>query len=161
VTYSADGGAPPPPPHVRYRSPSGEEPGVFDITPPPTAPPAAVTPLAHNRSGTAALVLGCLGLVCTGLLFLLFPIGLVLGLIAVVLGRRGRRRARYGLATNRASATAGLTLGLIAVLLGTLLSATTFWLIQRYDTGAMRDCVRNQQTFVDAGRCILDVVANS
>jgi hypothetical protein len=147
---------------VRYRSPSGEEPDVFDLTPPPApTPPAAARPVAYNRPGTAALVLGCLGLVCTGLLFFLFPLGIVFGLIAVILGRKGRRRARYGLATNGAGATAGLTLGVVSLLLGSLLCAGTVWIVHRYDAGAIRDCVRNQQTAVDAGRCILDVVANS
>lgn len=163
MQYSAEGEALPPPPHVRYRSPSGDEPGVFDITPSPALAAAAASagPLSHNGTGTAALVLGCLALVCTGLLFFLFPLGLVLGLIAVALGRKGRRRARYGLATNRSCATAGLTLGLVALLLGTLLSATTVWVVQRYDTGAIRDCVKDQPSAIDAGRCILDVVDNS
>lgn len=163
MQYSAEGGAAPPPP-VRYRSPSGEEPPAFDITPttpPPVQAPAPTGPLAHNGPGTAALVLGCLGLVCTGLLFVLFPLGLVLALVAIGLGRKGRRRARYGLATNRASATAGLTLGIVSLVLGSLLAAGTVWAFQRYDTGAIRDCVRYEPRAVDAGRCILDVVDES
>lgn len=161
MQHSADREAPPPPPHVRYRSPSGEEPPAFDITPaaPPPAPTPVLTgPLAHNGPGTAALVLGCLGLVCTGLLFFLYPLGLVLALVAIGLGRKGRRRARYGLATNRASATAGLTLGIVSLVLGSLLAAATIMIFQRYDTGAIRDCVRNERSALDAGRCILDVV---
>lgn len=164
MQYSADGGAlPQPPPHVRYRSPSGEDP-TFDITPagPVVAPlPSPAVQLAHNRPGTAALVCGCLALVCTGLLFILFPIGIVLALFAIGQGRKGRRRARYGLATNRASATAGLTLGFVSLVVGLLLAAATVWVFQRYDTGAIRDCVRHEQGALDAGRCILDVVDRS
>ncbi len=147
---------------MQYRT-EGEidpKPPVLDITPVPMwSPPEPTVPLPpRNRAGTAALVLGCLALVCTGVLFFLFPVGIVLAITAVGLARRGRRRARYGLATNGSSATAGLALGLVSLVLGCLLAATTVWFVQRYDAGALRDCVQDRPTAVDAGRCILDVV---
>jgi hypothetical protein len=150
------------PPHVWYRSPSGETSPGLDITPAPWQLPEPVAaPDGRNGAGTAALALGCLALVCTGLLFFLFPLGLVFALVAVGLGLKGRRRARYGLATNPSSATAGLTLGLVALVLGGLLATATVWFVHRYDEGAVRDCIRDEAGVVDTGHCILDVVDHS
>jgi hypothetical protein len=154
------GGPYPPPPHVRYRSPSGEAAPVVDITPAPEwaqhLPATGVTP--RNGAGTAALVLGCLAFVCTTGLFVLFPVGILFGLLAVLLGRRARDRASWGGSTNRASATAGLTLGALSLFLGTVLTAATAWFVQSYDVDAMRSCISDRPTLVTAGHCILDVV---
>lgn len=150
---------------MQYRT-EGEtdpKPPVLDITPVAMwSPPEPSTPLPpRNGAGTAALVLGCLAMACTGMLFFLYPLGLVLAVAAVGMARRGRRRARYGLATNGSSATAGLALGLVALVLSCLLAAATVWFVQRHDAGAIRDCVTERQTAVDTGRCILDVVDQS
>lgn len=153
-------------PHVQYRSPSGEEGPVVDITPmaayaaaTPASTPYVLTP--RNGRGTAALVLGCMAVVCTGGLFFLFPIGLLFGLLAVLLGRSGRDRASWGGATNGSAATAGLTLGAVALFLGALLTAAAVWVSVNYDVGAIRDCVRDQSSTVDAGHCLLDVFDQS
>lgn len=151
----------PPPPHVQYRSPSGEEP-VLDITPaeawvPAPAPPAPYVLVPRNGRGKAAIVFGCLAVVCTGGLFFLFPLGLLFALLAVLFGRAGRDRASWGGATNGPTATAGLALGVVGLVLGALLTAGTVWVVQKYDAGAIRDCVKNESTAVDAGRCLLDV----
>lgn len=64
----------------------------------------------RNGVGTAALVLGILG-VLSAVVF----IGGVLGLIAVILGFVGLGRVNRREATNRGSAMAGVVLGLIAL----------------------------------------------
>jgi hypothetical protein len=74
-----------------------------------------------NGTATTALVLGILSLVFA---VLFFPLGIILGIVAIVLGAMGRGRARQGLATNGGAATAGLVTGVIGLLLGGLLAAT-------------------------------------
>lgn len=147
-----------PTPHVQYRSPSGEP--VVDITPIETfapAPPAPYVLIPRNGRGTAALWFGCLAVVCTGGLFVLFPLGVLFALLAIFLGRAGRDRASWGGATNRASATAGLTLGIVGLVLGGALTAGTVWVTQKYDVGAIRDCVQDRSSAAGAGHCLIDV----
>jgi hypothetical protein len=63
--------------------------------------------------GTAALVLGIVGLIFS---VLFFPLGFVLAVIGLVLGILGLNRARRGLATNRGMALAGTLLSVLALL---------------------------------------------
>lgn len=68
-------------------------------------------PGAADGTGTTALVLGVLALVsCMTVLG-----GLVLGILAVVFGVRGRARARRAGAGNRGAATAGVALGAVSI----------------------------------------------
>ncbi|MDP9442314.1 MAG: DUF4190 domain-containing protein [Actinomycetota bacterium] len=83
------------------------QPGV----PGPAAP-------ASNGLGVAALVVGIVAFL---LAFLLFPIGALLGIVAVVLGVAGRRKAKRGEATNGGLATAGLVLGALALLVAVVI----------------------------------------
>jgi heme/copper-type cytochrome/quinol oxidase subunit 2 len=64
-----------------------------------------------NGLGTAALVLGIVGL----LLFWTVIGGIVLGILALIFGIIGRGRAKRGEATNGGVATAGLVLGAVAI----------------------------------------------
>ncbi len=95
--------------------------------PPPSAAPQApygppypyaawLHPAPRNGPGTAALVLGVAGTVaaitCFGVV-----VGLPLGILAVVFGAVGWRRARRGEATNGGQALSGAILGAAAVLL--------------------------------------------
>jgi hypothetical protein len=69
----------------------------------------------QNGMGTAAMVLGILS--CC--LFCLYGIvGLTLGVLAVVFGVKGKRRADRGEATNRGQAQAGFITGIIGIILG-------------------------------------------
>ncbi|MDQ1683831.1 MAG: hypothetical protein QOC82_568 [Frankiaceae bacterium] len=65
----------------------------------------------QNGLGTAAMVLGIIGLV----LFFTVFIGIVCGVLAIIFGIIGRNRARLGQASNHGQATAGLVTGIIAV----------------------------------------------
>ena len=65
-----------------------------------------------NGLGVAALVLGILGL----LTFWTVIGGILLGIVAVVLGIIGRGRAKKGVATNGGVALAGIITGALAVL---------------------------------------------
>ncbi|MFF8846649.1 DUF4352 domain-containing protein [Streptomyces sp. NPDC015127] len=78
----------------------------------------------RNGLGTAALVLGIIGTV-TGFVPLLFWLGGLLGLLALVLGLLGRGRAKRGEATNKGTATAGAILGLIAMIVGVVIGIAT------------------------------------
>ncbi|MCS0604205.1 DUF4190 domain-containing protein [Streptomyces sp. LP11] len=66
-----------------------------------------------NGLGTASLVLGILA--AAG--FLLYPVALVLGILAVVFGVIGRAKARRGEATNPGVALAGLICGAVGIVL--------------------------------------------
>ncbi|MEU2716536.1 DUF4190 domain-containing protein [Streptomyces sp. NPDC007205] len=69
----------------------------------------------QNGMGTAAMVLGILSL-C---LFCMYGVvSVVLGILAVVFGIKGRRRADLGEATNHGQAQAGLIMGVVGIVLG-------------------------------------------
>lgn len=63
----------------------------------------------QNGKGTAALVLGILGL-------FLFPV--IFSVLAIILGVQGKNLADRGLATNRGAAQAGFVLGIIGLVIG-------------------------------------------
>ena len=112
------------------------------VTPPPAppAPPAPVAPPApptyaappaygapaqgynnqmpDNTSGTIGLVMGILGLTC---------IPLIGGILGVVFGRMGMKKAQQGLATNGGAAKAGFIMGIIGLVLYVI--GIIFWLI--------------------------------
>ncbi|MFI1365270.1 DUF4190 domain-containing protein [Streptomyces griseochromogenes] len=74
----------------------------------------------QNGMGTAALVLGILS--CC--LFCVYGVpSLVLGVIAVVLGVKGKRRAERGEATNHGQAQAGFVTGIIGIILSLVVIA--------------------------------------
>lgn len=69
----------------------------------------------QNGLGIAAMVLGIVS--CT--LFCLYGVvSLVTGILAVVFGIKGRKRAEAGVATNHGQAQAGLIMGIIGIILG-------------------------------------------
>ncbi|MBU3869510.1 DUF4190 domain-containing protein, partial [Streptomyces sp. 4503] len=69
------------------------------------------TYVPNNGHGTAALVLGIIGLVLSPSIVF----GIILGVLAIVFGVLGRARAASGEATNGGSALAGVILGVVAV----------------------------------------------
>ena len=66
----------------------------------------------RNGAGLASLILGIIGL----LLCWLLGIGIVPGIIGLILGVVGMRRAKRGLATNRGVAIAGVVTSVIAII---------------------------------------------
>lgn len=84
---------------------------------PPAAPPPPAygaggsVPAPRNGLGIAALVLGILSLFC---------LGFVGGILAVIFGRMGMKKAEQGLATNGGVAKAGFILGIIGIVLSVI-----------------------------------------
>jgi amino acid transporter len=100
------GGYPPPqPPYGGYQPPyGGYQPPYGGYQPPPNGP--------RNGLGIAALVIAVIGLVfCWTVIG-----GIVLGVVAVILGIVGRGRAKRGEATNGGVAIGGTLLGVLAII---------------------------------------------
>ncbi|KUN96137.1 DUF4190 domain-containing protein [Streptomyces caeruleatus] len=114
--YPPPGAAVPPPPIA----PTGPgDPGGYGY---PGYPPGYGWPgmpmQPQNGMGVAALVLGILS--CC--LFCLYGVvSIVLGILAVIFGVQGRRKAERGEANNRGQAQAGLITGIIGIVLGVLM----------------------------------------
>lgn len=108
-----------PPPAGSTPVPSAVHPADY----PAPYPMAPMPAQARNGMGTAALVLGIIG-VGLGTFVILFWLSWLPALLAVVFGCLGLGQARKGLATNRGMALAGVILGgaglLIAVAGGVL-----------------------------------------
>ncbi|MCZ1000878.1 DUF4190 domain-containing protein [Streptomyces mirabilis] len=89
-------------------------------TPGPGYPGAAgygwpmMPPAPSNGMGTAGLVLG----IISAVVFCLWPIAIILGILAVIFGVLGRRRARRGEANNPGQALAGIICGAVGIALG-------------------------------------------
>lgn len=102
--YGYPHGYPPPPP---YGYPGGyPAPPYPGYAPPPPGP--------RNGLGVAALVVAIAGLVTA----LSVAGGVVLGLVAVVLGILGHGRVKRGEADNGGVAVAGMVLGVLAIIAG-------------------------------------------
>jgi len=107
--YKRQGGYPPAPPYGDY----------------PPAPPYGdypyPAPAPRNGLGIAALVVGIIALVGS------FSVvgGILLGIVAVILGFAGRARAKRGEATNGGTALAGIIVGVVAMVAG--LAFIAFW----------------------------------
>ncbi len=91
----------------------------------------------RNGLGIAALVLGVLALLSG-----FFIIGGLFGLVAIVLGIIGARRAKRGEATNRGMAITGIILGVVGVLIAAVVFA-----IGAFFTNRALDC----QSFLTSG----------
>jgi hypothetical protein len=81
----------------------------------PSVAPSAARP--GNAMGVAALVLGVASLVAA-VSFVLFPLGLMGGLVAAVLGVIAVTRGRASVATNSGPAIAGIVCGVLALVIG-------------------------------------------
>jgi Domain of unknown function (DUF4190) len=110
-----------PPPHATPPPQYGGYPGSYPppppqpypgFTPPPTAP--------RNGLGVAALVVAIIGLLTV------FG-GIILGVVAVILGFLGWGRARRGEATNGGVAIAGIVLGFLGILVSIAAIAIAVW----------------------------------
>ncbi|WP_284437527.1 DUF4190 domain-containing protein [Streptomyces sp. TUS-ST3] len=138
VTSMPNGGYGFPPPGYGYPAPEQGIPGgPASVPPPPIGPEGPGAPVGYgyptypqgpqgyggwappmppqNGMGVAAMVLGILS--CA--LFCMYGIlSLVLGVLAIVFGIKGRKRAERGEATNHGQAQAGFIMGIIGTILG-------------------------------------------
>jgi hypothetical protein len=71
-------------------------------------------PLPANGMGTAGLVLGIL----SAIVFCLWPLAIVLGILGVIFGAIGRGKVSKGMATNAGQALAGIICGAVGIVLG-------------------------------------------
>jgi amino acid transporter len=126
---SYQGGYPPPPPQPYAGGYPGYEHGTY--APAPTAP--------KNGLGIAALVVGILSLPAVLTVFG----GFVLGLVAIVLGFIGYRRAKKGAATNGGIAIAGIVIGLLGIVLNAALIAFGVWGFLQVGGGDYFDCIQD------------------
>ncbi|WP_458076848.1 DUF4190 domain-containing protein [Streptomyces sp. EMB26] len=70
---------------------------------------SGVPPLPSNGMGVASLVLGIIAAAA----FCLWPVAIVLGVLAVIFGAIGRGKANRGAATNGGQALAGVICGAV------------------------------------------------
>jgi hypothetical protein len=71
-------------------------------------------PMPSNGMGTASLVVG----IISAVIFCLWPIAIILGMLALIFGTIGRGKARRGEATNPGQALAGIICGAVGLVLG-------------------------------------------
>jgi uncharacterized membrane protein HdeD (DUF308 family) len=113
--------------------------------------PAPLEERPRNGRGVAALVLGVVALVFT--LLLSPPLGLVLGIAALVVAVLGRRAAARGEATNRAQATAGLVTGIISVVVGGLFTVLFVVFYFSEEGRNLRECLGDADTDAEEQAC--------
>lgn len=101
----------------------------------------------RNGMGTAALVLGIVGLVLS-----LFVLGAVPGVLAIIFGFIGRGRARRREATNGGAALAGIITGMLAVVIAASILALVSSLIGP-ELRKYRDCLSGAQTGEQNSAC--------
>ncbi|GAA0589939.1 DUF4190 domain-containing protein [Streptomyces crystallinus] len=87
------------------------------------------TPL--NGFGTTALVLGILSVV----LFCMWGLGVVLGILALIFGFLGRGRAKRGQATNGGQALAGVILGAVGIVVSGVFLGLMIWAVVNDEGG--------------------------
>lgn len=131
---------PPPPPPYPYPYPTGGYPGGYP--PPPPQPYAGYTPPLsgpRNGLGIAALVIAIVALLSS------FSVagGIILGIVAVVIGFAGRSRVKRGEANNGGVALAGVVLGFLAIIVGLAFIAVWVGVFKEVGAGDYIDCLQN------------------
>ena len=120
---------PPPPP------PGGGYPGGYP--PPPPQPYSGYNPPPagpRNGLGIAALVVAIIALISV-------VGGVVLGIVAVVLGFLGWQRAKRGEATNGGVAIAGIVLGILSIIEAIVVIVLSVWVFNEVGGTNYMDCV--------------------
>ena len=114
-----------------YQSPyqPGQYPGGYPVQ--PQQPYHGYQPPAQPRNGfgIASLVLAIIALLSVWSVFA----GVILGLIAVIIGILGRGRVKRGIANNGGVAIAGIVLGALAIIVG--LAFIAIWTAVWKDVG--------------------------
>ena len=131
--------APPPPPPGYPAPPYGQYPGGYPpappqpyagYTPPPTGP--------RNGLGVAALVIAIVALLSS------FSVvgGIILGIVAVIIGFAGRSRVKRGEANNGGVALAGIILGFLAIIVGLAFIAVWVGVFKEVGATDYIDCLQ-------------------
>ncbi|MGZ8803425.1 MAG: DUF4190 domain-containing protein [Mycobacterium sp.] len=121
---------PQPPPYGAY--PGGYPPPQYGPQYGGYPPPATAAP--KNGLGTASLVVAIISL------FTVFG-GIVLGVVAVILGFLGRGRVKRGEATNGGIAMAGIILGVLSILVSIAAIAIAVWGFNEVGGTDYVDCI--------------------
>jgi hypothetical protein len=130
--------APPPPPGYPA-PPYGQYPGGYPpappqpyagYTPPPTGP--------RNGLGVTALVVAIVALLSS------FSVvgGIILGIVAVIIGFAGRSRVKRGEANNGCVALAGIILGFLAIIVGLAFIAVWVGVFKEVGATDYIDCLQ-------------------
>jgi hypothetical protein len=132
---------PPAPPGAGYQGYQGAYPGAYPPPPMPYGDPYAGAPAAkRNGLGTAALIVGLLA-VFPGTCTVIF--GVVLGVIALVLGFIARGRVTRGEADNGGTALGGILLGGLAILVSVAFIVLGLTVFKNAGISEYFDCVTN------------------
>ncbi len=118
------GGYPPPPPQP-----------YSGYAPPPVGP--------KNGLGIAALVVAIVALISV-------VGGVVLGIVAVILGFLGWQRARRGEATNGGVAIAGIVLGILSIIEAIVVIVLSLWVFNEVGATDYMDCLTKAGSDQDA-----------
>ncbi len=114
----------------------------YGSMPPSGAQAQPAQPVGGSGMATAALVLGILALLTSWTVFG----GILLGLLAVILGFIGLRKARRGLATGRGRAIAGVILGLLSIAIAVVVIALGVAFFNSDDAKNLRSCLDDAGT---------------
>lgn len=103
----------------------------------------------RNGLGVAALTLALIGAV----LFWTVLGGLLLGLLAVLLGIFGARRAKRGQATNGTMAIVGAVIGALALIASSVILAIGLSVVRSDDFKTLENCVKHADTKSAQQKC--------
>jgi hypothetical protein len=106
--------------------------------------------MTRNGAGTAALVLGVIGLLTSWLI-----VGGLLGLIAIVCGAIGIGRYNRREATNRGSAISGIVLGVVSFLISAavVVAGANVWSHNKTEFKNLTDCLAQANTLNERTAC--------
>ena len=123
----------------------------------PSFPEAAPSPLARPRNGlgVSALVLGVASLVAAAS-FILFPLGLLGGIVAIILGIVALTGAKARGATNSGQAAAGIICGVLALAIAIVFSVRVGTLVARNTSVFTRfdKCIAQANSRSEVSDCI-------
>ncbi len=138
--------SPQPPPSQPPQPPAGGYPAPPPMPYAGQAPPPAAP---RNGLGITALVLAIIGLLICWIPFVGF-FGLILGIVAVILGIMGRGRVKRGQANNGGVALSGIVLGLFAIIGAIAAAAIWFFAFKEVGGGGYMDCMNKAGSDTDA-----------
>ncbi len=127
----------------------------------PSPPVVSPDVRSKNGLGTAALVLGVASLVAT-VSFVLLPLGLLGGIVAVCIGVAALTRGRAGGTANPGQATAGLVCGILALAVGVAFSVRigTFVANNTNAFTSFDNCIAKAGNRTQVANCIAQFAKN-